>query len=106
MHLGNEVVKNDYDIDGDFTCKWSEIEDALFKAIGAEQNVTRLSNFLDMNYTNFKDQPLELLFDQVDREVDSSLGRSKEVVKDSKNRSQAYLTFALLTKYSLMFDIV
>ena len=59
-----------------------------------------------MNYTMYKDQPLELLFDQVDREVDSSLGRSKEVVKDSKNRSQTYLTFALLSKYSLMFDIV
>ena len=88
----------DYDITGDFTCKWKEIEEALYKAIGAEQNVTRLSNFLDMNYTNFKDQPLELLFDQVDRKVDSFLGRSKEVVKDAKNRYHAYLTFALLTK--------
>ena len=35
-----------------------------------------------------------------------SLGRSFDVVKDAKNRSQSYLTFALLTKYGLMFNIV
>ena len=44
MHLGNELVKLEVDISGDFTCKWSTVEDALFKAIGDEQTVTRLAN--------------------------------------------------------------
>ena len=104
MYLGNELAKKGIYFTGDFTCKWSLIEDSLFKAIGDEQNVIRLSNFLDLNHTQFKDQPLELLFNQVNHEVDSYLGR--QVVKDSKDRSQCLATHALLMKYSLIFDIV
>ena len=68
MYLGVKLSQRDYDVTGDFTCKWKDIEEALYKAIGKEQNVTRLSNFLDKNYTNFKDQPLEILFDLIDTE--------------------------------------
>ena len=57
MHLGNELAAMGHNILGDFTCKWRTVEDALFKAIGDEQNVTRLANFLSLNYTKFVDQP-------------------------------------------------
>ena len=97
MYLRVELSKKDCEINEDFTCKWKDIEEALYKDIGNEQNITRLSIFLDKNYSDFKDQTLEILFNQVDCEIDSALGRSTEVVKDSKNRSQTELTFALKT---------
>ena len=65
-----------------------------------------MSNFLDKNYSEFHWQPFEILFNQVDYEVDSALGRSTEVIKDSKGRSQTDLTFALKSKYGLIFNIV
>ena len=40
MHLGNKHSKMEHNIRGDFTCKWSTVEDSLFKAIGDEQEVT------------------------------------------------------------------
>ena len=65
-----------------------------------------MSNFLDKNYSEFNWQPFEILFNQVDYEVDSALGRSTKVIKDSKGRSQTELTYALKTKYGLIFNIV
>ena len=59
------------------------MEDALLKEIEDEQNVTRLANFLDLNYTKFVNQPLELLFNSVDREVDAYLGKQNEIIEDS-----------------------
>ena len=99
MYLRVELTKKDYDINEDFPCKWKDLEEALCNAIGKEQSITRLSNFLDKNYTDFNSQPLEILFNQVDCEVDSALGRSTAVIKDSKGRSQTDLTFAVKSKY-------
>ena len=70
------------DINEDFSCKWSEIESALYNAIGKEQNIVRLSNFFDKDYDQFHSQPLELIIDQVDNHVNSVLGKSIAVHKD------------------------
>ena len=45
MHL-NEALK-DVDNEEDFQCKWKDIKTALYQAIGKEQNITRLYNFMD-----------------------------------------------------------
>ena len=45
MHLSEAL--EDVDINEDFKCKWKELEAALNKTIGKEQNITRLSNFFD-----------------------------------------------------------
>ena len=51
MHLSEAL--EDVDINEDFKCKWKELEAALYKAIGKEQNITRLSNFLTKIFQNF-----------------------------------------------------
>ena len=38
------------DLEADFTCKWSVIEKALFKAVSKEQNTIRLENFLERGH--------------------------------------------------------
>ena len=70
----NELLK-DEDINEDFTCNWSDIETALYKAISKEQNIVRLSNFFDKDYDQFHSQPLELIIDQVETHVNSVLGK-------------------------------
>ena len=79
MHL-NDELKNE-DIDEDFICKWSHFENALNNAINKEQNVVRLANFFAKDYESFNSQPLELLMDQVEKYVDSVLGKSPAVLK-------------------------
>ena len=106
MLLGNELVTQGLKIAGDFTVKWQTVQDCLFKAIVDEQGVTRMANFLALNYTKFSDQPLELLFNRVDREVDAFLGKTNEVFEDSKKRKHCLLTHILMTKYEIIFNIV
>lgn len=59
MHLGNEFTAMGHNILGDFTCKWRTVEDSLLKALGDEQGVTRMADFLGLNYSKFVDQPWE-----------------------------------------------
>ena len=106
MLLGNELVAQGLNIAGDFTVKWQTVQDCLFKAIGDEQGVTRMSKFLALNYTKFSEQPLELLFNRVDHEVDAFLGKTNEVFEDTKKRKHCLFTYSLLTKYEIIFDIV
>ena len=65
-----------------------------------------MTNFLKLNHKDFTDQPLELLLNMVDREVDNYLGRQEEVVQDRKERLQCMFTYRLLMKYNLVVDIV
>ena len=104
MHL-NEAL-TDADIDEDFNCKWKDIESALYKAIGREQNITRLSNFSDKDSSEFHSQPLELIIDQVDNHVNLVLGKSTTVHTDTKGRVLSDFTYTLKTKYLLIFNIV
>ena len=67
MYLSVEL--EDIDINEDFTCKWGQLEQAFYNAIGKEQNIIRLSNFFDKDYKQFHSQPLELIIDQVDYHV-------------------------------------
>ena len=57
MHLGNKLSARGQNIIGDFNCKWQLIEDCLYKAIGDEQEVNRMTNFLGLNYTKFTEAP-------------------------------------------------
>ena len=61
MYLSVEL--EDIDINEDFTCKWGQLEQAFYNAIGKEQNIIRLSNFFDKDYEQFHSQPLELIID-------------------------------------------
>ena len=104
MYL-NELLK-DEDIEEDFTCKWSDIETALYKAITKEQNIVRLSNFFDKDYDQFHSQPLELIINQVETHVNSALGKSTSVHTDAKGRTLSDFAYTLKTKYKLIFTIV
>ena len=50
MHLKETI---DEDIDEDFRCKWKDLETTLYKAIGKEQNIARLYNFIDKEASDF-----------------------------------------------------
>ena len=106
MHLGNSLIARGASILGNFAYKWTTIEEALFLAIGEERNITRMTNFLKMTYKDFMGQPLELLFNMVDPEVDNYLGRQEGVVKDTQDHSQCMSNHRLLMKYNLLVDIV
>ena len=104
MYLGVEL--EDIDINEDFTCKWGQLEQAFYNAIGKEQNIIRLSNFFDKDYAQFHSQALELIIDQVDYHVNSVLGKSTAVFKDDKGKTHSEFTYTLKTKYRLIFNIV
>ena len=70
MYLSDDL--EDADINEDFKCKWRQLETALYKAIGKEQNITRLSNFFDK----------ELIIDQMDYHENLVLGKPNTVFKD------------------------
>ena len=57
MHMALEGV----DLEADFTCKWTVIEKALFKAVSKEQNTLRLANFYEKDYSQFHSMPMEIL---------------------------------------------
>ena len=101
MYL-NEELPNE-DIDEDFNYKWSQIETALYIAINKEQNVVRLASFFEKDYDQFHSQPLELLIDQVEKHVDSVLGKSTAVHKDTKNRT-LHAVPGLYGQYTLMLS--
>ena len=50
MNLKIETKK---DVDERFRCKWENIESALYKAVGQEQNVSRIYIFLDKHGSDF-----------------------------------------------------
>lgn len=104
MHLKQAV--EDEDIEESFHCKWKDIEAALYKAIGKEQNITRLYNFMDKNASQFHSAPLELLIDQVENHINSVLGKQTTTHTDSKNRTLSDFTFTLKQKYMLIIGIV
>ena len=84
MHLSQEL---NIDIEADFSCKWSIIEQSLYKAMSKEQNTLRLANFYDNDYEQFHSMPLELLINSVETSVDNTLGKSLVVHKDAKDRT-------------------
>ena len=83
MHLKNEI---NTDVDADLTCKWHIIEKCLYKAMSKEQNTLRLANFYDKDYETFHSKPFELLINEVDIFVDTTLGTSSTVHTDAKGR--------------------
>ena len=104
MHL-NEALE-DVDIEEDFQCKWKDLETALYQAIGKEQNIARLYNFMDKKASDFHSAPLELIIDQVEDHVNSVLGKHTTAYTDSKNRTLCDYTFTLKMKYMLIFNII
>ena len=75
------------DISESFSCKWSIIEAALYSAMGREQNITKIYNFIDKDGTDFNNFPLELLFDQIDDYVDTVAGKDTTSFVDTKCRT-------------------
>merc|ERR1712237_73682 len=61
------------DVDNDFTGKWSIIEKCLYKALSKEQNTTRLVNFYNTGHEAFHSKPFELLINDLDTFVDTTL---------------------------------
>lgn len=106
MLLHHKLKESNGNIAGDFSVKWGTIKECLFGAISDEQGVSRMTNFLALNHTKFSEAPLELLVNMVDRDVDTFLGNSSDVFRDSKKRQHCLLTHNLLTKYEIIFDIV
>ena len=93
MHLSQEL---NTDIKADFSCKWSVIEQSLFKAMSKEQNTLRLANFYNTDYTQFHSMPLELIINSVDKSVDTTLGKSLTVHKDAKDRTLSNYLYSYL----------
>ena len=102
MYLSQEV---DADLDADFTCKWSIVENSLYKAMSSEQNTLRLANFYDGDYKQYHSLPMELLINKVDISVDSTLGKSTTTHTDTKNRTLSNYSFSIKWKYKLIFNI-
>ena len=92
-------------IDHSFMAKWSQIEAALYYAVGKEQNVNRMSSFYAKDHSNFDSKPMELIIFEVDTHVDKTLGRSEKTFTDKKGRIQSMITYRLMTKYSIIFQI-
>ena len=102
MHLKNEI---NTDVDADFTCKWHIIEKCLYKAMSKEQNTLRLANFYDKDYETFHSKPFDLLINEVDIFVDTTLGTSSTVHTDAKGRVLSNYLYSIRTKYRLIFNI-
>ena len=102
MHM-HEALEG-IDLDADFTCKWSIIEQSLFKAVSKEQNTIRLANFYEKDYTQFHSMPMEILINSVDTHVDSVLGKSMTVINDKKGRTLCNYIYSISRKYELIFE--
>ena len=96
MHLKDET---NADIDEDFRCKWKNIESALYNAIGKEQNIARLYNFMDKKASEFHSASLELLIDQVEDHVNAVVGKDTTAHIDAKHRTISEFTFATKWKW-------
>ena len=70
-----------------------------------EQNTLRLANFYDKNYQNFHSKPFELLINEVDIFVDTTLGTSTTVFTDTKGWVLSNYLYSNRTKYRLIFNI-
>ena len=102
MYLARSV---DRELESDFTCKWSVIEDCLYRAMSEEQNVQRLALFYDEDYKQYHSLPMELLINKVEVNVDSKLGRSTVTFTDKKNRVISNYGFSIRWKYKIIFNI-
>ena len=100
-----QLIGSTENIDGNFSCKWTEIKSALTSAINKEQNVVRLGNFLEKDYESFHSLPLELLIGNVSKWVDSVQGTSSTYSKDSKGRMISEFTFCIFWKYKIIYNI-
>ena len=88
MHL-KQLIGATENIDGNFSCKWSQIRTALTSAINKEQNVVRLGNFLEKDYESFHSLPMELLIGNMDKWVDSVQGHHRSIPQTQ--RAERYL---------------
>ena len=102
MHLSQLLG---IDITTDFTCKWDKIEKCLFKAMSAEQSTVRYAKFLETDYTTFHSLPMELIIDNVEKYIDTTLGKSTTVTIDSKDRSICDFVYNIRKKYDLIFEV-
>ena len=102
MYLTRSV---DRELGSDFTCKWSVIEDCLYRAMSDEQNVQRLALFYDEDYKQYHSLPMELLINKVEVNVISKLGRSTVTFTDKKNRVISNYGFSIRWKYKIIFNI-
>ena len=98
--------KTKKDISESFSCKWSIIEEALYNAVGRQQNVTKVYNFIDKDGTDFNSYPLEILFDQIDDYVDNVAGKDTSSFVDKKHRTVSDYTFTTKWKYILIMRLV
>merc|ERR1712105_59322 len=103
MHMHEAL--DGIDLEADFTCKWSTIEQSLFKAVSKEQNTLRLANFYEKDYSHFHSMPMEILINSVDTHVDSVLGKSMIVIKDKKARTLCNYLYSIRRKHELIFEI-
>ena len=72
--------------------KWQTVENCLYEAVSDEEGVARLDNFLNLSHTKFTGTPLELLVNDVDREVDAFQGTW------DKTKDHCLYTHSLMTK--------
>merc|ERR1712030_245686 len=93
------------DLEEDFSCKWFNLENSLYKAISPEQDTTRYAQFLEKDYTQFHSLPMEIIINSVDAHVDGALGKKMKVIKDSKLRTLSSYTYSIMKKHDLIFDI-
>ena len=100
MKLGRTLKASGQNISGDFTVKWQVIENCLYDAVSDVEGVTRLDNYLNLNYSKFTGATLELLMYDVDKEVDSYQGSWDKVKHPGNHRH------CLKAKYELVYDII
>ena len=104
MYL-KQLIGSTEDVDGSFSCKWSDILSALTSAINKEQNIVQLGNFLEKDYESFHSLPLEIIIGNVDKWVDSVQGTSIAVSKDPEGRTISEFTFCIFWKYKIIYNI-
>ena len=97
MKLGRTLRASGQNISGDFTVKWQIVENCLYGAVSDVEGVTRMDNFLNLNYTKFTGATLELLVYDVDREVDAFQGTW------DRAKNPGNYTHCLKTKYELVY---
>ena len=71
--------------------KWSEIENAFYDALGAEQAVKRLSTFFENGPSTFTNKPMEQIISDINLNVDKTLGTSNATNTDNNGRVHSLL---------------
>ena len=64
------------DIEYSFSCKWSQIEEAFYSALGKDQVIPRMSTFYEQGPSTYGNKPMEQILSDVDNNVDKCFGRS------------------------------